>query len=417
MGKHKLSWLKIRKVFKDIHLWLGLTGGIVVFIVCLSGTIYVYNTEMTEWASPELYKVKETGNNQLPVENLITSLENESGGKVVGLSIPADPSNTYKLSVKNEKDKSKSGTWFVNPYNGEIQGNGNDEGSMKSFLGSMFSLHRWLLLDKIEKPIINGVDNLQLGRYITGTATILFVIGCITGMIIWFPNRIRNWRQGLKIKTSGNLKRINHDLHNTLAFYSLIFLLVMGLTGLQWSFSWYRTGLQKTLGVYKEPPAKNISPGKPAQQLKEKDSNELNGEQISLSRAILIANNELNYKGDLRITLPSSEKAEYSFSKTKTGFFAPAAGDRLVINANAGEVKSKDIFRKKPFNERIAANIKALHVGNVFGGFTKLLYFITCLIATSLPVTGTIIWLNKLKKRKRRASKTPAFYPGKPATI
>ena len=93
-------------------------------------------------------------------------------------------------------------------------------------------------------------------------------------------------------------------------------------------------------------------------------------------------------------------------TKTKTGFFAPAAGDRLVINRYTGAVEKTEIFRNKPFNERVAGSIKAIHVGNVYGTFTKLIYFIACLIATTLPITGTLIWLNKLKKRRGRKGST-----------
>ena len=44
----KSKWQKIRKLFNDIHLWLGLTSGLVVIAVCFSGTVYVFNTELTE---------------------------------------------------------------------------------------------------------------------------------------------------------------------------------------------------------------------------------------------------------------------------------------------------------------------------------------------------------------------------------
>ena len=43
--------------------------------------------------------------------------------------------------------------------------------------------------------------------------------------------------------------------------------------------------------------------------------------------------------------------------------------------------------------------MKAIHTGEVFGTFSKPLYFIACLLATSLPVTGIIIWLNKRNKK------------------
>ncbi|MGB2996446.1 MAG: PepSY-associated TM helix domain-containing protein, partial [Ferruginibacter sp.] len=43
----KTSWQSVRKLFNDIHLWLGLASGLVVIVVCFSGTVYVFNTELT----------------------------------------------------------------------------------------------------------------------------------------------------------------------------------------------------------------------------------------------------------------------------------------------------------------------------------------------------------------------------------
>lgn len=59
------------------------------------------------------------------------------------------------------------------------------------------------------------------------------------------------------------------------------------------------------------------------------------------------------------------------------------------------------MFSDKPLNEQIVSLIKPLHLGSVCGIFSKILYFIACLVATSLPVTGTLIWINKLRKKKK----------------
>jgi len=204
-----------------------------------------------------------------------------------------------------------------------------------------------------------------------------------------------------EIKWKANWKRVNHDLHNSLAFYALFFLLLMGLTGPQWSFEWYRNGMQKTLGTYKPKEAPKEKPIK---------SKLYSGTAVikSLSIADYIdeADKTLVYEGNYTITLPADSTAAAVITKTKLGFFAPAAGDRLTLDQYSGKVLKLDIFKKKPFNERVAGSIKAIHVGNVYGTFTKLLYFLACLIATSLPVTGTMIWLNKMKK-KNKESKNP----------
>lgn len=408
--KEKTGWQKTRKFFNDVHLWLGLGSGLIIIAVCLSGTIYTYNTELREWAAPHLHKVEVPENaSRIPAEMAVASVKEVSGGQVTAITIPNDPERTYQVNARVEGDNSRSGTsYYVNPYTGDITGTSKEKTATGEFMGYMFSLHRWLLLDKIEEPLIGELPNRTLGSYISGTATILFTLGVITGIIIWFPQKIKNWKQGLKIKWSGNWKRINHDLHNTLAFYSLIFLFLMGITGPQWSFPWYRTGLQKTLGTYKEAPARSESgrgsAGGDGARKEKAETVAVN--YLSIEEYISSADAALPYKGDYRITLPKDGDTKIEISKNKTGFFAPSASDKISLDAATSEVISTDIFREKPFNERVAGSIKALHIGDIYGPFSKLLYFFACLIATSLPITGTIIWLNKLKKKGKRKVKS-----------
>lgn len=411
----KTKWQRIRKFFNDIHLWLGLSSALIVVAVCFSGTVYVFNTELTEKAAPHLYKVQPVaGQERIPVDSLVEKVKQETGGTIASVTIPAELNRTYQFNVKKKEDSTARGsnTYMVNPYTGAIVGNSKEKNGTKEFMGTMFSLHRWLLLDKVKKPIIKGVENRKLGSMITGWATIIFTLGCITGLIIWFPQKVKHWRQGLKIKWNAGWKRVNHDLHNSLAFYSLIFLLLMGLTGPQWSFEWYRTGLQKTLGTYKPKEAPNGKSGgerKESEGKKEAaaDTTDLATVQLSIADYVKEADKVLPYKGNYVITLPADADAKTMITKTKLGFFAPAAGDRITMDPKNGKVVKLDVFKKKPFNERVAGSIKAIHVGNVYGTFTKILYFLACLIATSLPITGTMIWLNKMKKKTKNKKEEP----------
>ena len=408
--KRKEMWVRVRKFFNDLHLWMGLSSGLIVIVICFSGTVYVFNTELREMASPELYKVKNTtGTNPLTAEQIIEKVEAATGGKVQSLKIPADTRRTWQVSVKAQSEnpsvssgggRGSSGTLYaVDPYNGQVVGDiSNTKNGLTEFMRTMFSLHRWLLLDRIEKPIIGELPNRKFGSYITGTATILFTLGVMTGLIIWFPQKIKTWRQGLKIKWNARWKRLNHDLHNTLAFYSLIFLFIMGATGPQWSFPWYREGLQKTLGTYRAEgaprpnPVQSTLPG-PSQT----------ADPLLVEHYLASAGKVLPYSGDYTIVLARDSSSAIAVTKNKTGFFAPSAADKLSLDQYTGAVIAVDIFEEKPFNERVAGSIKALHLGDVYGTFTKILYFITCLIATSLPVTGTLIWINKLKKKRKKA--------------
>src|SRR5690606_13060626 len=164
---------------------------------------------------------------------------------------------------------------------------------------------------------------------------------------------------------------------------------------------------RKTLGTYEAPTAK----GKSENKKEEKSStNEAQTSQpiteFDYSSYIAAVNNEFPFEGDIRISLPSKGDDLVNINKYKAGFFAPAAADQLSLNAQNASVVEKTIFTDKPVNERISGSIKALHIGDVYGQFTKLLYFLACLVATSLHVTGTLIWINKMKKTKKRPVKS-----------
>ncbi|HLT50639.1 MAG TPA: PepSY-associated TM helix domain-containing protein [Arenibacter sp.] len=404
--KKTSKWVKIRKFLNDIHLWAGLISGLVLLVVCFTGTIYVYNTEIREWGASHLYKVSvPNGQGPLSVEAVMEKGKNHIQGSITGVKIPYDADRSYQFTARAEGDKSRFGTtYFFDPYTGDFLGNSKEKNEAAEFMGTLFSLHRWLLLDKVGEPIISGLENRKLGSYITGTATILFTIGVLTGIVIWIPRKAKYWRQGLKIKFKGNWKRINHDLHNTLAIYSAIILFLMGVTGPFWSFPWYRTGLQKSLGTYQERSAGG--PGGGNSEKKDKPSVKEDTELYALVDYLAVVDAELDYPGEYSIGLPQKGATEISISKKRTGFFAPAASDKVVLDVNTKAVKEKEVFREKPFNERVSRSVKALHVGDVYGSFSKLLYFISCLIATSLPITGTLIWINKMKKSKGKKRET-----------
>ena len=372
----------LRKLFNDVHLWLGIASGLVLFVVCLSGTIYTFHTEIEEWLEPDKYAVAAL-TRPIPVDALVQQIEQELKGNVVALEIPQDKESTYRISVAapaSETEGSRPTTYMVDPYTGAVKG--TTEGPATKFFQTMMQLHRWLLID-------GGV-----GKMIVGIATIIFVFLTLTGLVLWFPVKRKNWKQGLKIKTNARWKRINHDLHNALGFYSFLLLLIMALTGLCWSFDWYREGLSSLMGeeVFKGRREKPLASPSPL----------AGGATLQISDYLAKANTVLASEGNIRISLPEDDTTAVVVSKTAAGFFAFSAPDKVQLNQHTGEPLKVEIFADKPLNVQIVSLIKPLHLGEVYGTFSKILYFIACLIATSLPVTGTMIWINKLKKKPKR---------------
>src|SRR5690606_5236208 len=126
-SKNKPSyWPKIRKFLNDIHLWGGLISGIVVLIVCLTGTIYVYNTEIREAVLSEFYNVKQAGE-KINTDDLLTKVRPEVKGKIIGVKIPfAADKSTFVLYRKPDKGGGGRGVQGEHAHNhGRAGGRGD----------------------------------------------------------------------------------------------------------------------------------------------------------------------------------------------------------------------------------------------------------------------------------------------------
>lgn len=366
-----------RKFINDVHLWLGLASGIILFIVCFTGTVLVFEQEIKEFFAEDV--IVEAQVEKQTVTILAEELKDSNGFYVTGVTIPNNQNEAYTFLVKEDLKQPRGTKVLVDPYTKVIHK--AEKTKADAFMLTMFKLHRWLLLDP------------TIGRPIVGVATIVFLVLAISGIILWFPKRIK-WKtvkQGFKIKTKANWKRVNHDLHNTLGFYACLFLLVMAITGLCWSFESYREGLGYVMGT------KIFDRSSPEFHLE--DSSD--AMTISYDEAIQLANQTLNYPGELAVTFPNPKNNYYSFRKYNDSNWSPSTSDKLFLDT-AGAVLKVEYFDEKPLNQKLAAVIKPLHTGDIFGTFSKVVYFLACLIATSLPVTGTLIWLNKLKKKNNR---------------
>lgn len=371
-----------RKFINDVHLWLGIASAIVLFFVCLSGTLYVFHAEVDSWLEPQKFHIEKIGTAKADPEILITKTQEETKGKVTRITIHEDAHHPYELQVSKGKEDKRGETYYVNPYNQEILGNG--KGPASEFFRFMFKMHRWLTFDE------------AIGRPIVGIATLIFVVLSITGIVLWFPKKIKGFKSlkpGLVIKRKANWKRINHDLHNTLGFYTCIIILIMAFTGLCWSFEWYKDGLSSVLGskVFaqrgEKKPHSTVVP---------------NAKALTVSEFRILADSLLPYKGKTVISIPKSVEDAVEITKYEADAFNEAANDRYIVDQFTGAVLKKDIFADKRLGEKIASQIKPIHTGDIFGLFSKISYFIVCLIATSLPITGIIIWINKLRKPKKK---------------
>lgn len=364
----------------QIHLYLGLVSGIILFIVCITGTIYVFRDEIERALEPQKYHVDKR-EVSLSKEQIISDFLKIENGALLRLQYAQDHSSPLQVSVAKSKDDRRGEAYLLNPYDGELLG--EKKGVASEFFTFIFKAHRWLTLED------------TVGRPIVGWSTVVFLLLSISGIILWLPRKIKSFKSfkpGLKIKWSGSWKRINHDLHNTLGFYTLPVIVLLCITGLCWSFESYRTGLGKVIGA-------EVFAGRGGSKIQSdipKDS--LHASVVKLDELIQIADSQLPEQGTLSISLPKGAEGVYEITKVYESKFNVDASDKLIIDQYSGVVRSRELFSEKKKGEQFASQIKAWHLGTIFGLKSKILYFICGLIASSFPITGILIWVNKLRK-------------------
>ena len=115
----------MRKFFAKVHLWLSIPFGIIIAIVCLTGAILVFETEILELGYPSRYFVKEVKGEPLSPAALIESARQQlpDSVRINGIRVSSDPRRTYQLILPGKK-----AAGFIDPYTGEVTGMDDGQG-------------------------------------------------------------------------------------------------------------------------------------------------------------------------------------------------------------------------------------------------------------------------------------------------
>ena len=220
----------MRKLFRNIHLWLSVPFGLIIMLTCFSGAMLVFEKEMTEWARPEVFRVDPQGRHPLPVAGVVrrVSATLPEDITVTGVTVFSDSAKAWQLPLSQPSRMSV----YADPYTGDVTGCSE----RLPFFAAMFRLHRWML---DSRP---SGDGIFWGKLVVGVSTLLFVFVLLSGIVIWWPRTRKALRNSLQIHFRKGWRPFWYGLHVAGGMYALLLLLVMALTGLTWSFNWYRTG-------------------------------------------------------------------------------------------------------------------------------------------------------------------------------
>ena len=382
--------MTIKKIIRKIHLFLGLSSGLVVFVIAVTGCLYAFQEEIQNLTQPYRFVTAQSGN-YLPPSQMQQIAEKLLPGKHAH-SVQYGKSGQAAHVIFYNVEPEYYYTIFVNPYSGEVL---KVKDMYKDFFFVVLQGHFYLWLPH------------EIGQKITIGATMVFVVMMISGLILWWPKNKSAAKQRFTIKWNAAWRRKNYDLHNVLGFYMTWAAIIMALTGLVFGWQWLANTIYHTSGgkkslTYEEPlsdttktasfSSSRIAEGEAGASLRQApvvDKLWLQMQQEHSDAEIIEAHFPNNSKSAIEMAI-NTEAGTYW--KTDYRYFDQYTMQEIPVQHIYGR------FKNASGADKLLRMNYDIHVGAILGFPGKVLAFLASFIAASLPVTGFMIWWGRRKK-------------------
>ena len=348
--------MKARPFWLTAHRWVGLAIAAPLLIVALSGAVMVFEDDLDRALNPALSFVPR-GDHTLPLDAIVEHvIAAYPGARLLSFTFPEEATTALQVSATTQQGPA---TISVNQYTGEVLGVRTAAERESGLARRIHLLHTRLFAG-------------QIGEWIVGLITALTLFMAIAGLVLWWPRKIL----GVKFSASG--RRINFDLHNVFGFYASAVFLFIALTGMMISFERWTDPMFMRLN---ESPLPQLA----------RQSTDVR-QRVTADDLAAAARTALPGAFLKGIGIPdggnSAIIAMMKYPEDRT----PGGRSRVAIDQHSGRVLTVISTRTAPTGTRLINLKRSAHTGDIFGGPTRALYFVTCLMLAGQVITGFLIW-------------------------
>jgi uncharacterized iron-regulated membrane protein len=207
--------LRWRRLVVQLHLWIGLTLGVYIVVLSVSGSVSVLRPDVHRWFVPR----------SVPME----------GTRLTGDALQDAVRRTYPLyEVTNVFERRRPDT----PVMVTLQLDGATvERLFDPYAARDLGLTYPPITEAIEW-VVDLHDNLltgTTGRAVNGVGALLFLMLAITGAVVWWPGRYRLGHSLVPGKPAKSA-RFARRLHNALGIWTLALIFIWAITAVYFSF-------------------------------------------------------------------------------------------------------------------------------------------------------------------------------------
>ncbi|MEH2169750.1 MAG: PepSY-associated TM helix domain-containing protein [Nostoc sp.] len=355
----------VRKVLFGLHRYIGLGVGLMAIIVGLTGSLLVFQSEISDFQRHNQIGTITPKGEMLPIEVVLNTVKksyaNQPDAKLQRVYVPTKPDEPFNVIYAT-----KENDWienYVHPYTGAVLGNNLNSNSINRFYKVIYELHYSLLAGDI-------------GYKIVGTVGLLVCILTMTGIFLW-----PGWRKlltGFKIKWNAHPKRVNFDIHKVAGIIAAVFLIFTFFTGFCWNFNEFSEPLIRTITFSLKQEA--VSQPIPTQS------------PLKLTEQLKTAQAKLPSAELRSVYFPQKPESalmiRYKFPQEIDDY----GSSYVYLDQYSGKVLRVDNVLKPLLGDRILNSFTPLHYGT-FGGLpTRILYVFVGLTPLILFITGFVMW-------------------------
>ncbi|MGY4477467.1 PepSY-associated TM helix domain-containing protein [Bradyrhizobium sp. USDA 3364] len=400
----------IKAALLQVHSIAGLTLALLWAVVGLTGATMAFEDEIVASLNSQIMRVDASAARRLTPDELVARLQAGGDfGKVSAISMASDPSAAARIRFARSDGGARPSSVYVDPYDGHVLGSPLGE----DFFATVRKLHRWLLLPG---------DGNGIGRKITGTAAICLIVMLVTGLVLRWPHRARSVKMWLKPNLGLRGRGLHRSLHAVIGTWVLPVYLVMTLTGLWYSFEWYKAGANWLFArpqaaaaamQAKAPRAAGAEKGKV--EAKSEAKSEAKTDTKPEAKPLVFDHvwsaylqQENGSYGRALLTLPAGAGTAVRVRSWGQDSSLESVRDEFRIDAVTGRVISSDRYADKTFGERILAGVLDIHRGAILGWPGKLAFMLAAAMMPLFAVTGLLLYLSR--RRHRRLARPPVAH-------
>jgi len=371
-----------RKTVFWLHLACGVSAGIVVLMMSVTGVVLTYERQVQVWEDRSYSSAAQPGQEMMSADELIAASRELQGFEPSTLLISSDPTAPAMLR------QGRSQTQYLNPYTGQAYPAHSD--SLSAFFATVRGWHRWFNMTG---------DNRSSARVVTGAANLMFLFLVLSGIYLWLP-KIFAWAtlrsRILFNRQNSNTQARDFNWHHVFGFWAAIPLLVIISTATVFNYSWANNLVYRLAG--EEPPIRS--------SVSDETANAVVADRIPYAELVDTAKTYSDEWRTLSLPIGDTTSTATTITIDEGDGGQPQKRHALTLDVSSGDVITWAPFTSQTAGRQARRWVRFLHTGEALGITGQTIAGLASFAAILMVWTGLALAIRRFLRWLARQRRT-----------